>query len=75
MCTCLGGNSSPGCFDNTLQKTTNDNEAIYGEEAPMTLLHNLYMDDLKSAKTKELAIRINKDVKVMYQAGDFKLTK
>ena len=66
----------PPLLVDALQKTAIDNEVRYGEEASQTLLHNFYVDDLlKSVETKELAIRLIRDIKAMSRAGGFNLTK
>ena len=45
------------------------------EEASQTMQHNLYADDLlKSVESKELAVRLIRDVKAMCQVGRFNLT-
>ena len=42
------------------------------EEASQTMQHNLYADDLlKSVESKELAVRLIRDVKAMCQVGHF----
>ena len=73
MCVYIfGGTSSPGCCDYALQKTAIDNEVRYGE-ASLTLLHNVYVDDLlKSVETEELAVTLIRDVKAMCQNDIFK---
>ena len=77
MCVHLfGGTSSPGCCNYALQKTAIDNVVRYGEEASKIFLHNFFVDDLlKSVEIEESAVTLIRDVKAMFQAGGFNLTK
>ena len=77
MCVHLfGGTSSPGCCNYALQKTAIDNVVRYGEEASKIFLHNFFVDDLlKSVEIEESAVTLIRNVKAMFQAGGFNLTK
>ena len=49
--------SSPRCCNYVLQKTSIDNEAIYGEKATKTLLYSFYLDNfLKSVENEKIPV-------------------
>ena len=48
----FGSTSSPGCGNYALRRTAVDNAPNYDTEVAETLLHNFYVDDLKSVESE-----------------------
>ena len=72
----LGGMSSPSCPNYALKKTATDKLKRYGEDVPIILRRNFYVDDiLKSFSSIEEAIRITEKIKELCKEGGFNITK
>ena len=72
----FGATSSPSVAGFCMQKTANDNEKEFSENAIATLRRAFYVDDmLKSVGSVAEGIELFKDMSALLQRGGFRLTK
>ena len=77
MCVHVFGSVSSGaCSNGTLRIMAIENENKYGKDAAEMLENNVYVDDmLKSVENEGKAIKLMKDVKLLYRERGLNLVK
>ena len=77
MCVHVFGSVSSGaCSNGALRRAAIENENKYGKDAAEMLENNVYVDDmLKSVENEGKAIKLMKDVKLMYRERGLNLAK
>lgn len=76
MCYLFEGNKSPSTCNYALRETALDNVNQYSHEAGSTIIRNANVDNiLKSSKDSQTTLKLTVNVKGVYVAGSFKMTK
>jgi len=72
----FGAKSSPACASYALRKITDDNETHASQETLETVRDSFYVDDcLKSVDDVDVAIRLVKELDLLFKSGGFHLSK
>lgn len=72
----FGAKCSPTCAEYALQRTANDNVALFSEAAVKTALRDFYVDDLiTSLPSADGAVKLAKELIALCRKGGFRLTK
>ena len=71
----FGGLWSPSCSKFALKKTAEDNAYDFNDEVVFTAKRNFYVNDLKSLRTSQDAIKMQRELRMMLLQGGLHLTK